>query len=202
MDHELTFRVAAFLLFAGMKVIRYRTQRRLDRHTTTNPVELNRTDVILLKAAGVLLTLSVVIYTLLPSWIAFASLPFTVWLRWIGVGLCMASLNLLASSDRHLGQNFSHTLEIQSDHFLVESGPYRRIRHPIYSSGLLFFVGVFLVSANLLVGACWSSLLILYSTRIPREEAMMIAAFGDQYREYMTRTGRLIPKLKGVSSNR
>ena len=87
------------------------------------------------------------------------------------------------------------TLRIREDHTLITTGPYRWIRHPIYSAGLLFGFAVFLLSANGFVGACWvGGCSLLYAHRIPNEEALMLEEFADEYRVYMQRTGRLLPR--------
>jgi protein-S-isoprenylcysteine O-methyltransferase Ste14 len=79
---------------------------------------------------------------------------------------------------------------------LVTSGPYRRIRHPIYTAFLLILGAPLLLSANWLIGGAWLAMTILeVTTRIRIEEAMMLSRFGDQYRAYMATTGRLLPRV-------
>ena len=73
-------------------------------------------------------------------------------------------------------------------------GPYRWVRHPMYAITNILVVAFGLVTANWLVmavGLAFYTVTVL--RRIPREEAMMLAAFGDQYPAYMTRTAALIP---------
>lgn len=74
-------------------------------------------------------------------------------------------------------------------------GPYRWVRHPLYSVGFLSFLGFFLLSNS------WVILLGLLLTipflilRTPQEEERLIERYGDQYRAYMQRTGKFLPKL-------
>jgi protein-S-isoprenylcysteine O-methyltransferase Ste14 len=96
----------------------------------------------------------------------------------------------------HLGRFFTVNVAIAADHQLVETGPYRFIRHPSYSGALLAFVGWGMVLRN------WASLLIAllpiavaFLYRINVEERALLEALGDCYRAYMARTKRLIPFL-------
>jgi protein-S-isoprenylcysteine O-methyltransferase Ste14 len=76
---------------------------------------------------------------------------------------------------------------------------YRRIRHPMYAAIFLFSLAQGLLLDNWLAG--WSALAtfaVMYLVRLPREEAMMIQQFGQEYRDYMNRTGRLLPRLRGA----
>jgi protein-S-isoprenylcysteine O-methyltransferase Ste14 len=93
-----------------------------------------------------------------------------------------------------LGDNWSPVLEIRSEHTLVDSGPYRWVRHPMYSDMGLWVVSFVLVTANWFyaITLC-AGLAALLIVRIPDEEKLMEAQFGEQYRRYMSRTKRLIP---------
>ena len=97
---------------------------------------------------------------------------------------------------RTLGRNWSGILEVREDHRLVTSGPYRWVRHPMYSVFFIFCFAQLVISANALVGMIGlSTLSYFYLRRVHDEEAMMIEQFGDAYRQYMGRTGRLVPRL-------
>ena len=82
---------------------------------------------------------------------------------------------------------------------LVTTGPYRWVRHPMYAAIWLWSLAQGLMLANWLAGwAAVATLAPLYWIRTPREERMMIAQFGDAYRDYMTRTGRLVPRFSSA----
>ncbi len=192
---DLTFRMATLALLAAMKMIRWRTRQRADLRGTAAALKKNLADTLLLFPIAILFQLSIVVYALFPSWVSWAEVSFAIWLRWFGVVLGIGALCLLAWADHHLAKNFSMTLRIRENHTLVTDGPYRWIRHPIYSAGLLFGAAVFLVSANWFVGLAWvGGCSLLYARRIPQEEAMMLNEFADDYRNYMGRTGRLLPR--------
>ena len=94
------------------------------------------------------------------------------------------------------------TLELNADHRLVTNGLYRAVRHPMYSSFLVLGVGQALLVPNWIAGLSGlASVLLLIAVRLPREEAMMIEEFGDQYRDYRKRTGAVLPRaMRGAAS--
>lgn len=86
------------------------------------------------------------------------------------------------------------SLELRDGHELVTHGMYRTIRHPMYASIWLWSLAQGMLLANWLAG--WSVLPVfaaMYFLRVPREERLMVEAFGDAYREYARRTGRVVP---------
>ncbi len=127
----------------------------------------------------------------------FASVPIPSILRWI-IGGLLLFLYLLIFTWAHvaLGRHWSGLLEIHTDHILVTSGPYRYVRHPMYSAFLLSGIGFFFLSANWIVGLIYlSAMAFMYFTRVSAEEEMMIEHFGEVYKLYMARTGRLFPRI-------
>jgi protein-S-isoprenylcysteine O-methyltransferase Ste14 len=85
---------------------------------------------------------------------------------------------------------------------LITSGPYHFIRHPIYTAFLLILGSTLLISANWMIGTAWIGMTVLEITsRIGFEESLMLEYFGDQYREYMKRTGQLLPRLNIVTTS-
>jgi protein-S-isoprenylcysteine O-methyltransferase Ste14 len=142
--------------------------------------------------SGLLLPL---LYLFTPlMWFADYRLPAFV--PAIGGVVMVAAIWLFWRSHADLGLNWSATLEIRKDHQLVTSGVYQRIRHPMYASIFLFSAAQAMLLPNWLAG--FSALVpftLLYLVRRPREEQMMCNSFGDEYRSYMQRTGRLIPRF-------
>jgi protein-S-isoprenylcysteine O-methyltransferase Ste14 len=136
------------------------------------------------------------IYVIDPRWITWASLPLPLWTRWLGVVVAVGGFALLEWSHRSLGRDWSDQPRLTQSQRLVQSGPYRWIRNPIYTSFLLILGSTLLISANWLVGLSWiASVAIDTAVRIRYEEALMSARFGDEYRAYAGRTGRLLPRL-------
>ncbi len=93
-----------------------------------------------------------------------------------------------------MGTLWSAYLELRTHHRLVTSGPYSRIRHPMYVAFLAWATSLGLVIANWVLIVFAVCLAVIVVARVPREEQMMLERFGDEYREYMKRTGRFLPR--------
>jgi len=135
-------------------------------------------------------------YVIAPQRMRWATLPLPTWSRWVGVGLGVISNPLLLWTHHALGKNWSGTLEIKEEHTLVTSGPYRWVRHPMYTTFFVSGLASLLVSANGVIGGGWLGQAIVAALRVGDEEALMIEEYGDQYRAYMQRTGRFLPRIR------
>jgi protein-S-isoprenylcysteine O-methyltransferase len=114
--------------------------------------------------------------------------------RALGILLFVAGLAIRWYAIMYLGRFFTVNVAIASDHQLIDGGPYRHVRHPSYSGGLLALAGLGLCIGN------WASLALLtlptflaFSWRIRVEEAALLNGLGTRYQAYMDRTKRLIP---------
>jgi protein-S-isoprenylcysteine O-methyltransferase Ste14 len=143
--------------------------------------------------------IAILIYAIQPAWLSWASLPFPLWLRWLGIGIALAGFALLQWAQNTLGKNWSDTPRMMKEQSLITRGPYHFVRHPIYTAFLLILGSTFFISANWLIGFTWLGMTALeVASRIGFEESLMLEYFGDQYREYMQRTGRLLPRINVV----
>jgi Putative protein-S-isoprenylcysteine methyltransferase len=126
--------------------------------------------------------------------VAHVALPAGV--RWLGLPCAILGVTLLAATHHALGRNWSGKLEIADGHRLIVVGPYRRVRHPMYTALFCMAFAYSLLSANWIVaGANLVAVTLMYLTRVRDEEQMLIDQFGDEYRRYMRRTGRLVPRF-------
>jgi protein-S-isoprenylcysteine O-methyltransferase Ste14 len=118
------------------------------------------------------------------------------WAGWLGVLVFAAGLWLIWRAHHDLGFNWSPTLEIQPEHHLVTKGIYGRLRHPIYAGMWLWSIAQILLLWNWIAGpAGLLTFALVYATRVPKEERMMLDQFGDEYRAYQRRTGAIVPKM-------
>ncbi|MGY5861223.1 MAG: isoprenylcysteine carboxylmethyltransferase family protein [Candidatus Thorarchaeota archaeon] len=139
---------------------------------------------------------STILYIIGSPWIDWPQIPsYSIWLRLLGILLALASIPLLAWIHRTLDRQYSACLQIKSGHQLISTGPYARVRHPMYTVFSLFSVGIALLTGNLLIITFSLMLMFSFPWIAKKEEQMMIETFGDEYREYMTRTGRFFPKI-------
>lgn len=151
-----------------------------------------------LRPAGMLLWLGVIAYLANPAWMRWSSVALPAWLRWAGFVVFGLGLALLTWTLRGLGTNLTDTVVTRRAHTLVTEGPYRWVRHPFYDAMALLIAGIALIAANwfmLLTGAVVFSLL---AVRSRTEEAHLLARFGESYRDYRERTGRFVPRLRGI----
>lgn len=135
-------------------------------------------------------------YVLNPRWMAWSAILLPEWLRVVGVALGVATVPCVYWVLTSLGKNVSETVLTKPTHELVTIGPYRWIRHPLYTTGLALLLAVGLMAANvaLLLLTGLTALLIRFVVIPPEEEALQ-RRFGERYRHYMMRTGRLGPRL-------
>ena len=142
------------------------------------------------------LLIFIVVYTFVPHWVIWTQLPIPSIIRWIGVVLSIITTPFIVWVGRTLGKHVSGQLELRAQHQLITTGPYSRVRHPMYTVYLIFNLGMLLAAANwLLILIILAGVLVLYP-RMLAEENMLLDEFGEEYRAYMQQTGRLIPKLR------
>jgi protein-S-isoprenylcysteine O-methyltransferase Ste14 len=178
----------AYLAMFGIRLISWRTAIRAGGRVELKESKVNMA---LRAVLGLGYIGALLVYASFPSFLAWAAFSLPVWVRWIGVGITGAALLLLAWVQWSLGRNFSTTLHLRQGHSLVTTGPYRWVRHPMYTALFLLGVGFLLLTANWAVGVpLIVALPILVAVRVGNEEALMIGQFGDEYRAYMQQTSR------------
>jgi len=137
-----------------------------------------------------------VMYLIGAKWIDAFLFPLPAWLRWVGFGLGLITVAFWTWTQVTLDTQWSAQLQLRAEHHLITTGPYARMRHPLYTGLIGWAFSLALLTANwIFVAICLISVAGLI-WRIPREEKMMLEAFGDEYKAYMQRTGRYFPKLK------
>ena len=136
-----------------------------------------------------------VMYIIGAKWIDAFLFPLPNWLRWVGFVIGLLSVIFWTWTQIHLDTQWSAQLQLRKEHRLITTGPYLRIRHPLYAGMLGWCISLSLLTANwIFVAVCALSAGGLL-WRVPKEEQMMIEAFGEEYKAYMQRTGRFFPKL-------
>jgi protein-S-isoprenylcysteine O-methyltransferase Ste14 len=195
MNTELVFRLIAIAFIVILFGISATFRRRADREAGALRSTEGQRAVTLVRLFVLVAWLPVLAYFINPDWVAWARLPLPAALRWLGVALAAAALPLGNWVLSSLGNNISPTQATRHGHQLVTHGPYRYVRHPLYSVGMLAYLALALITSLwwILVGLLPAVLFLLWRT--PREEARLIETFGDEYRAYARRTGRFVPKL-------
>ena len=113
----------------------------------------------------------------------------------LGLILFVVGVGIRLAGKRALGKYYSYGLRVLPDHKLVTSGIYRYVRHPISLAVLVYDPGIPLIFSSLYGFLLMLALIPLILYRITIEERMLIQKFGDEYRDYMKRTKKIIPFL-------
>jgi protein-S-isoprenylcysteine O-methyltransferase Ste14 len=137
----------------------------------------------------------VILYFINPRWLSLSPLNIPDSFRWFGLFLVILSLPYIIWVHHTLGRAYSYALETKSEQSLITTGPFSRVRHPLYSGHNLFNLGTIFLTLNIpLIVFAILGVPLTY-TRMRDEERMMMKEFGEEYRKYMLRTGRIFPKF-------
>ncbi|MEP1209474.1 MAG: protein-S-isoprenylcysteine O-methyltransferase [Rhizobiaceae bacterium] len=193
----MTATVAAWIWAAGIiawTIIRWPHRRKARQtETVTDKRSAQEKSVLGLTILGLVALPALHLTTGLLS---FANTQFLSLAGWFGSLAMVAFLYLFYRSHKDLARNWSVSLEIRKDHQLVDTGVYKTIRHPMYTSFWLWGIAQWLLIPNWIAGLSGLvSIAILYFSRIGAEEKMMHQQFGAAYEDYCRRTYRLLPKL-------
>jgi protein-S-isoprenylcysteine O-methyltransferase Ste14 len=196
-SRELLFRVVFSVLwlifFANAAWVSHSAKGSAGKHTTRHARQLRMAAIVL----AFLYFVGALVYAILPSWVMFLSIPLPDWFRLVMVGVAALGILFVSWGYWALGKNWAPSVSgVRKDTVMVTTGLYGFVRHPIYLGAFIFLAALTLVAANLLILLPTLALLALLYTSIDDEEAMLIDRFGDEYREYMKRTLRFIPKFR------
>jgi protein-S-isoprenylcysteine O-methyltransferase len=147
---------------------------------------------LLWRVIGISMLLAVLAYYCFPG----ASFAQGDGLYWIGIAVLIGGVLLRAYAILYLGKFFTVDVSIAADQTVVDSGPYRFIRHPSYTGSLLAFAGIALCMANVLATIfVLAPVTAAFLYRIRIEETALLAGLGEPYRQYSQRTKRLVPGI-------
>jgi protein-S-isoprenylcysteine O-methyltransferase Ste14 len=195
--NENVFRIlAAMILLTGMGISSYfrlkadrESGEKISRKVDGAPL------MTVIRLGGLVLWLSPFIYLINPAWMAWSKIGLPEWVRWLGVVLgivCALGIYWLFSS---IGSGITATSATRQRHTLVTNGPYRWVRHPLYTFASSLFIAFGMMADNWFIALLGILAFTIMAIRTPREEANLIEKFGDDYRAYMKRTGRFLPRF-------
>ncbi|MGY5858807.1 MAG: isoprenylcysteine carboxylmethyltransferase family protein [Candidatus Thorarchaeota archaeon] len=199
MDVELLFRLLIVGIYAVFAAIRIAYRLPASQREEGEQREPPRVAIVAMSFGIIGYFIILILYLIYVPLILWFTLPLPSIVRWIGVITAILCVPTLYWIHTTLDKQYSAQLEIQEDHNLIEIGPYRKVRHPMYTVFIVFLVGIALVTTNLL-GFIFSLLISCSFPSVAKtEEAMLTETFGDEYRSYMERTGRFLPPLRSSS---
>ena len=129
-----------------------------------------------------------------PNTISWSLIEVPTFVRWIGFAMALPMIPFIIWAQNSLGNNVSPTVITRKEHQLVTNGPYKWVRNPLYSGGIVAFMAWTLLSGSWLLGIVCLIGMVFIIIRLPKEEAMLEARFGNEYRVYKANTGRFFPK--------
>jgi len=195
MTNEAIFRLVATIVFVANVAISIYFRHRAERQGG----QLNKSEgqrlLFPLRLLGLVGLLPLLGYMINPDWVAWARFDLPTWVRWGAAVMAISTIPLIYAIFSTIGNNISPIEATRANHQLITSGPYRWVRHPLYTFGALFILAL-----TLLTTLWWLGLILLPGLlglvwRVRYEEANLIDRFGEEYRTYMQKTGRFLPKL-------
>lgn len=194
---ENLFRIfAAIVLLSSSAIsIYYRRKANIDSGETVSSKDEGGFMFLALRLTALILLVSMVAYLIYPPWVAWSKVGLPESIRWLGVGIGLLCIGLCYWVFSSIGQGISTTVATRTQAKLITTGPYRWVRHPLYVVGLANFGSIGIIAANWFITGLVLLAFILVALRTQNEEEHLIAKFGDEYRDYMKRTGRFMPKI-------
>lgn len=195
--NENIFRIlAAVILLTGMSISSY-FRMKADKETGEKISRKVDGSVMMnfIKIGGLILWLSPFVYLINPAWMAWSKIGLPEWVRWFGVGLGVIGVFGVYWLFSSIGSGISPTSATRQNHVLSIKGPYKYIRHPLYTFGSSLIISFGMMADNWWIALFGVLAFVMMAVRTPKEEANLIEKFGDEYREYMKRTGRFSPKV-------
>ncbi len=129
------------------------------------------------------------------EWLGARFVPLNPAVEWAGVLLTAAGVTVAFWARWHLGANWSGVVTLKEGHELIRTGPYRNIRHPIYTGILLALFGTVVVTGELrgllAVAIAWLS----FYWKARREESFLSQEFGEKFAAHAKQTGMFLPKF-------
>ena len=175
-----------WLAWLAYWIVAARNVKPTRRRESLRSLMLNRVFI----AIGALL---LVVRHLPPHWLEQRFVPPSVTPYWLGFVLFIFGLGFAISARVHLGQNWSGTVTVKQDHELIRTGPYRMVRHPIYTGLLSALLGTALAIGEWRALLAFAAFTVGFLFKIKTEEHFMDETFGEKYARYRAEVPALIP---------
>jgi len=129
------------------------------------------------------------------DWLAIYFVPQTREVQWAGVAVMVFGLGIACWARVHLGTNWSGVVTLKEGHELIRTGPYRNIRHPIYTGILIGFLGFAIVGGQVRGLVTTAVVWLSFFIKARREEKFLAQEFGPKFEEHTQHTGMFLPKF-------
>ena len=194
MTQDQIFRVLILLTMGTSLSISIYFRRQADKQGGKLDPSGNRV-LLTLRLAALIFVAPLIAFLINTDSVDWARYRSPVWLRWIGFTFSAISVPALYWLFSTIGKNISPTHATRKNHQLITDGPYRWVRHPLYTVGFILYLGVGWMATMwwLLFGLVVLMTVLIWRTG--QEEENLLSEFGEEYQAYMSRTGRFLPKL-------
>jgi len=199
MNSETVFRaITAILLLSALTISIY-FRHKADQRGGQLDKSQGQGLLIGLRLLALVVLLPLLGYIINPSWVTWARFALPDWSRWMAAICAVAMIPAIYWLFSSIQDNISPTQATRRGHQLVTHGPYRWIRHPLYTFGTIFFLALALLSGVWWLGVGMLVSFAILFWRTGHEEANLLKRFGDEYRSYMQRTGRYLPRWNRIA---
>jgi len=150
---------------------------------------------------GVYLAVMVTSYVLMFNdrlslgWLGRRFVPVSPLVEALGAGIAALGIAFAIWARRHLGENWSATITLKEGHELIRSGPYRHIRHPIYTGMLTGLSGTALALGEYRALLSLAIAVSAFYFKARKEERYLVQEFGEGFRKHREHTGMFLPRL-------
>lgn len=197
MQPEQLFRIALIVIVVAMAGISatFRSRAHRDSGKISRSKEGWKMGLFRLVFA-LLLYLPIFAYMIRPAWMSWSEIALPEWMRWTGFGMGIIVIPLIYLVFSAIGSNISETVFTKESHRLITTGIYTRVRHPLYMVSALALISFSLLTANWFIAAMSViSMALVLTVVVPKEEKQLIQKFGDDYRNYQKRSGKMWPRF-------
>lgn len=188
-DHPARTAYVLVILLLQIFAVTYNPQAGRNQGNRKGSSASHKIDLLLIQ----LFSLSIVFIAPFSDQRSIATLNFGDMSRYLGLVLIVPGFLLMQFAEKYLAKQFSVEVTIQEDHQLIQTGPYKFIRHPRYLGIVTFFLGISLVFRSLLAVILVAALLLVLVWRVYAEEALMRQEFGKEWDAYCEKSWRIIP---------
>jgi protein-S-isoprenylcysteine O-methyltransferase Ste14 len=129
------------------------------------------------------------------GWLGLRFVPESGTLSLLGIGLAAAGVAFAIWARWHLGANWSAAVSIREQHDLIRSGPYRAVRHPIYTGLLLAIMATVLIVGEFRALLAFAIVLASFYLKARKEDAWLAREFGETFESHAKQTGMFLPRF-------
>ncbi len=188
---EIIWKIIFMCIWIGNGIIRMPHSKKYKKTEKIKSQKSSREKfLVFLVGIGTMIVPMIYVFT---PWLSSFNMGLPNWVRWIGIIGFGFELIFFRWVHKTLGKNWSPILEIRKEHKLITEGPYKYVRHPMYTQIWIWVICQWLILSNWAIGIVgvltWT---ILYIVRLPEEEKMMVEEFGEEWENYCKQTSKKI----------